>query len=149
MAAASSGVEAKGSLAGHPPPDADRWVANTPAPLSRARHIRRPSLNLERTATPSGVKDRATRRPHLNLQPRMLTAQQAAEYLGYNSTDMLRRIPVEPVRLVPVNGQPRWDRRQLDLWLDGLSGLASVAANDDADSEDDVEISAWLARHGS
>ena len=103
-------------------------------------------MKLETTTAPSGVKGRAGRRPHLNLQPRMLTAQQAAEYLGYNSTDLLRHIPVKAVRLMPVNGQPRWDRRQLDAWLDELGGAANTAANDDGHDDVDAEFDAWVVR---
>lgn len=79
----------------------------------------------------------------------MLNAQQTAQYLGYSSTELLQRIPVRPVRLVTTSGQPRWDRRQLDAWLDDLSGVTNAAANDDDDHNLDAELNAWVARHGS
>lgn len=72
--------------------------------------------------------------------PRLLTVAQAAMYLGYKSSAVLANIPVKPLRLadVGVGTGHRYDRKALDLWLDGLSGLAvqgvqETASNDEAD----------------
>lgn len=91
---------------------------------------------------------RATRMP----KPRMLTAQQAAAYLGYETTDLLGRIPVKPVRMVQRGAgcMPKYDRRTLDAWLDRLSGLSVAPAGEFADeaTPDDI-FDAWKAQKRS
>lgn len=60
----------------------------------------------------------------------MLTAEQAAQYLGYETTGVLANIPVQPVQMVRPGlpgSQPKYDRYALDAWLDRLSGLSVPA----------------------
>jgi hypothetical protein len=81
--------------------------------------------------------------------PRLLTASEAAAYLGYTSSEVLRAIPVAPIRLatVGVGAGPRYDKVALDRWLDRLSGLH---ANDEPHlpAEDgETELEEWMLRH--
>jgi hypothetical protein len=72
--------------------------------------------------------------------PRLLSARQAAHYLGYRSTDILKRIPIVPVRigtLGAVSG-PRYDRKKLDAWLDQLSDLNLHNEDDPAHEADEA-----------
>lgn len=74
------------------------------------------------------------------LTPRMLTAEQAAAYLGYATTGVLANIPVRPRQLAErgAGSQPKYDRVELDAWLDRLAGL-SVASTTEAGANDDAE----------
>ena len=60
------------------------------------------------------------------ILPRLLTAEEAASYLGYKSQDILRKIPIKPIRIAIIGPEsaPRYDRYQLDAWIDGMSGLS-------------------------
>ena len=100
-------------------------------------------MTLELHPTSRDVTLNARQRP-LPIEPRLLTAPQAAAYIGYKSTGILRSIPVRPVTLVVANGSPRWDRCALDRWLDQLSSHAT-----DAPALDDIEaeFAAWEARN--
>lgn len=84
------------------------------------------------------------------ITPRLLTAAQAATYLGYRSTEILRRLPVRPLRLssTDVERAPRWDRNALDRWLDGLSDLGGTITNDNEPASVEAELNAWSARRG-
>lgn len=77
------------------------------------------------------------------LPPRLLTEDQAADYLG----DIpVREVVRQGVGRVPIGRYVRYDIRAIDAWLDGLSGLgakSSTAANP-ADDLDEAE--AALAR---
>src|SRR5690606_15249894 len=86
-------------------------------------------------------------RPNFTPEPRLFTGQQAAIYLGYGSAEVLRHLPIAPVRLTGPGGRPRWDRRHLDKYLDDLARLGG--ANSSADARDDagVAIAALRARH--
>lgn len=94
----------------------------------------------------------ARREPHA-IQPRMLTAAQAAAYLGYETTGVLANIPVKPRKLAErgPGSQPKYDRVELDAWLDRVAGLsvpagpAGETANDDAQSAYDQ----WQATRGA
>lgn len=70
------------------------------------------------------------RRP-IAIAPRMLTAEQAAAYLGYATTGVLANIPVKPRKLAETGpgSQPKWDKAELDAWLDRLAGLTSAASS--------------------
>ena len=76
-------------------------------------------------------------RPRPTIAPRLLTAEQAAAYLGYATTGILAVIPVKPVQLAAegVGAQPKYDIRALDAFLDRLSGL-SVPAPSGVDAAD-------------
>lgn len=84
------------------------------------------------------------------LEPRLLNAKQAAAYLGYTSPDILRKLPVQPVRLSGPDGQPRWDKWSLDQYLDKLSGMVRQAMQSTPPLQDDVaiELASWSARRG-
>ncbi|WP_395944404.1 hypothetical protein [Brevundimonas sp.] len=103
-------------------------------------------MNLEPFSTSSDVIPNVRPARLQSIQPRMFTAQQAATYVGYKSTDILRRIPVTPVSLAS-NGDaaPRWDRVALDQWLDGLGGIG-VASSQATDLE--ADFAAWEAGNG-
>lgn len=86
--------------------------------------------------------------PRPIIRPRLLNAGEAAAYLGYRSTDVLRDIPVKPISLRDTgNGSPRWCRRALDQWLDSLTG-AHTAQNDNAEDDPDSALLAWRIRRG-
>ncbi|KQW79757.1 helix-turn-helix domain-containing protein [Brevundimonas sp. Root1279] len=61
------------------------------------------------------------------IPPRLLSEDQAAEYLGIPKAEIVR----QGIGRVPFGRYVRYDRRALDAHLDALSGLASQSANDD------------------
>lgn len=65
-------------------------------------------------------------RPPWDIAPRLLSAEQAAAYLGYATTGVLANIPVKPRRLAErgPGSQPKYDRAELDAWLNRLAGLS-------------------------
>lgn len=94
-----------------------------------------------------------SRRETAPIAPRMLTAEQAAAYLGYATTGVLANIPVKPRRLVPQGpgSQPKYDRAELDAWLDRLAGLSVPAASQGGAGETsandaDAAYAAWKGR---
>jgi hypothetical protein len=83
-------------------------------------------------------------RPRPIIAPRLLTAEQAAAYLGYATTGILAAIPVKPVQLAQKGpgAQPKYDIRALDAFLDRLSGLSvppAAGAEVQADPEEEAE----------
>lgn len=71
---------------------------------------------------------------------------EAAHYLGYDSVEVLKNIPISPIRLTSagVGRGPRYDRRALDRWLDELSGLSHPTASPASDSDDaQSSFDAW------
>ncbi|MET3780152.1 hypothetical protein ABIC32_000782 [Brevundimonas sp. 1080] len=104
-------------------------------------------MNLEPSSTSHDVIPKSRPAHTQSIQPRMFTAQQAASYVGYKSTDILRRIPVGPVSLSQKgDAAPRWDKVALDRWLDGLGGMNSERPETDLDLE--AEFAAWEAGNG-
>lgn len=85
------------------------------------------------------------------IAPRLLTAEQAAAYLGYATTGLLANIPVKPIQMAETGpgSQPKYDRRALDAWLDRLSGLSSPDRGA-GEGGDDAEASyaAWRTARG-
>jgi hypothetical protein len=67
---------------------------------------------------------------------RLLTAAQAANYLGYKSVDILRRFPVGPI---PVGRGRRWDRDHIDRYLDALSGIDQRSGSSNAEVIDEID----------
>jgi len=63
------------------------------------------------------------RREIASISPRLLTIKQAARYLGYSSSELMKNIPVRPIHLVAegLGKAARYDRSAIDAWLDGLS----------------------------
>lgn len=84
------------------------------------------------------------------ILPRMLSADEAALYLGYDTTGLLANIPVRPVQMAATGPgcQPKYDRHALDAWLDTLSGLSVPGAAPPAAQEDpaEAEFATWRAR---
>lgn len=84
---------------------------------------------------------------------RLLTASQAAAYLGYETAGLLKNLPVRPIRLAEVGpgSAPRYDVRALDRFLDRLSGLeaASVPANDDNSDVAQTALEEWKANRAA
>ena len=85
--------------------------------------------------------------PSPTTSPRLLNATQASLYLGFRSPELLKNIPVQPIRIagVGVGRAPRWDRLALDRWLDSLSGLVAPTG-DEREETLDEEFEAWSAR---
>jgi hypothetical protein len=82
-----------------------------------------------------------------------MTVEQTAHYLGYTSPAALKNLPIKPIRLIEVGAgcSPKYDRRAIDLWLDGLSGLAEAptpSANSPMDDAE-TELAAWKAKRAS
>lgn len=73
-------------------------------------------------------------RAPVTISPRLLTAEQAAAYLGYATTGVLANIPVKPRRLTErgPGSQPKYDRVELDAWLNRLAGLSVAPPGQDA-----------------
>lgn len=84
------------------------------------------------------------------VQPRLLTPDEAAAYLGYATPAILGKVPIDPIRITTaksVKASPRYDVRALDAWLDGLSGLMPVAeAGTAEEAAADLELEAWRER---
>jgi hypothetical protein len=53
------------------------------------------------------------------LVPRLLTKKQAAAYCGVSVPTFNKSCPVSPSEL--YSGLKRYDRKQLDAWMDNLS----------------------------
>lgn len=81
--------------------------------------------------------------PTRAIPPRLLTEDQAADYLGaIPVTEVVR----QGIGRIYIGRHPRYDIRAIDAWLDGLSGLSAISpiAANTADDLDDAE--AALAR---
>lgn len=89
-------------------------------------------------------------RPLAPLQPRLLTPEEAALYLGYRSTAVLARVPVQPLQIAEdgKTASPRYDRCALDAWLDRKSGLVAAPAEIGGAAEltAGTELEAWRER---
>lgn len=72
------------------------------------------------------------------LEPRLLRKEQAAAYCGLSATVFEGKCSVAPKRLYDGAGGLRWDRFDLDRWIDSLgSGARPTTAEE------------WLERLGS
>lgn len=92
------------------------------------------------------------RRAVAPIQPRLLTPDEAAAYLGYKSAAILAQVPVAPLRISTdgATANPRYDVKALDAWLDGLSGIMPVAEGATAeDAAAESEFEAWRARRSA
>jgi hypothetical protein len=54
-------------------------------------------------------------------EPRLLTQNQAATYCGVCTEVFKKACPVAPIKV--LNRIPRYDRRALDAWIDGLTRM--------------------------
>ena len=57
------------------------------------------------------------------IQPRMLSARQAADYVGLPLKRFPRICPVRPIAV--TDSEARYDIRDLDLWLDQIKAGSS------------------------
>jgi len=93
--------------------------------------------------------DAVSRREVPPIAPRLLTAEQAAAYLGYATTGVLANLPVKPLVMAEKGpgSQPKYDIRALDAFLDQLSGLRPPEAAPAAPADDaDTAYGAWKAK---
>lgn len=106
--------------------------------------------NAERWASSNDNAPQTNQRRNNGPAPRLLTGRQAAEYLGFKSVEVLRSIPVEPIKLstVGVGRVPRWDRRALDRYLDSLSSIEGAAPPTDDGFALEAELGVWRAGRG-
>lgn len=74
----------------------------------------------------------------MDLQPRLMTREQAAAYCGYSPEHFSRQVAAGRLPK-PLPGMKRWDRQAIDHALDTLSGISSARAS----PED--EYAAWEA----
>jgi siroheme synthase len=77
-----------------------------------------------------------TSRVHVQIVPRLLNKAGAAAYCGLSVTLFGRECDVQPVSFGDQRAD-RWDRLDLDAWIDRRKGGAAVLSADD-----------WLARAG-
>ena len=68
--------------------------------------------------------------PRREIEPRLLTKEQAASYCGVSAPVFSDRCPVAPVALGEGERLRRWDRAALDAWIDSLSGTREVSEID-------------------
>jgi len=62
--------------------------------------------------------------PRRDPEPRLLTQGQAAAYCGLCAENFKRACPVPPIKM--LNRLPRYDRHDLDRWLDSLSTFRAL-----------------------
>ena len=76
---------------------------------------------------------------------RLLTPSEAAAYLGYSSTQVLKFLPVDPLRLAScgLGAGPRYDKVALDRWIDNLSGLTPPPAPSSMGEEAALALEEW------
>lgn len=94
------------------------------------------------------ISPRDVRRP---ISSRPVNATDAAAYLGYASTEVLKHLPIKPIQL-NIQGPgsaPRWDLRAIDEMLDASSGLeAPDSVNDNDYDSPKALLGAWRAKRG-
>lgn len=77
------------------------------------------------------------------LAPRLLSAEQAAAYLGLGGIQALRQhVNVQPIR---IGRSLRYDIRMLDAWVDQQSGVETPAAEQPANDNYDENDEAFAA----
>ena len=78
----------------------------------------------------SNEVQRGRRKEPLSIEPRMLSIEQAAKYIGlskrtlYNRTAPKSKNPF-PIRPKRTLGKPLFDKVELDKWLDTLDAVSS------------------------
>lgn len=80
--------------------------------------------------------------------PRLFTAEDAAHYLGYKSTEILKKIPIKPIRIASIGSEsaPRYDRHEIDQYLDRMSGLRGEANTLSDCDEAEALFAEWSQR---
>lgn len=83
-----------------------------------------------------------------SIIPRLFTAEDAAHYLGYKSTEILKKIPIKPIRIASIGSEsaPRYDRHEIDQYLDRMSGLKVETNTSDDCDEADALFAEWGRR---
>lgn len=81
-------------------------------------------------------------------EARLLSASEAAAYLGYSSTEVLKVVPVQAIRIAAsgIGAGPRYDRRALDRWLDDLSGVPHITVMPEVSEVDPFQE--WNRKNG-
>lgn len=82
-------------------------------------------------------------RPALPDWPRLMKADQAADYLSVSEKTLERHGPAPK----KVGAAARWDRHDLDRWVDGLGGQP-LEGRDEESHKRDVERDFLDARKG-
>lgn len=59
------------------------------------------------------------------MTPRLLTSRQAAAYCGVAEERFEQTVTFAPIRVFGT--RKLWDRRALDRWLDGISGINTLS----------------------
>lgn len=80
--------------------------------------------------------------------PRLITAEDAIDYLSLPNRKALEAVPVRPLR---IGARPRWDVRALDAWLDEQSNLSAESATgaEIKGTEDpEAAFAGWRAERG-
>lgn len=77
------------------------------------------------------------------LAPRLLLLKEAAAYVRMGEGQFKRVCPVAAKRVAPGERGLRWDRAELDRWIDGLDAAPAPGAPSPPRSADD-----WLERFG-
>lgn len=68
--------------------------------------------------------------PRRDVEPRLLTKEEAASYCGVSPPVFSDRCPVAPVALGEGARLRRWDRAALDAWIDSLAGKPDISETD-------------------
>jgi hypothetical protein len=63
------------------------------------------------------------------ISKRMMNQREAADYSGLAAKRFKAHSPVQPIEVAP--GELRWDKIDLDRWLDCLKGRAMVESRDE------------------
>ncbi len=98
------------------------------------------------------VSDMPKLQDTLAYPPRAFDADRAAAYVCLSKSKFLDLVDTrEAPQPVDVGGCPRWDRRQLDDWFDGLSAYAKKTSHrkilDDLLRGDDGGLKAQVRQH--
>lgn len=74
------------------------------------------------------------------IDPRLLTREQAAAYCGYSRSGFSRLVSIGALP-GPIPGLSRWDKRAIDARLDKISGL-------EHDDKQETAYEAWKRMNG-
>jgi predicted DNA-binding transcriptional regulator AlpA len=80
------------------------------------------------------------------LAPRLLLLKEAAAYLRMGESQFRRVCPVTAKRVAPGERGLRWDRTELDRWIDGLDAAPAPGAPSGKAQPTSAED--WLERFG-
>lgn len=63
------------------------------------------------------------------IAKRMMNQREAADYAGLAAKRFKAHSPVQPIEVAP--GELRWDKVDLDRWLDGLKAGSETQSRDE------------------